>query len=122
VGKSHWSFFSNGVRSIATFYIFTHGACLRQQRLPFVFQRDKKNRKRHWRTRQANVTFYLTAQADTDAAKRHLQRTHAHLVRPDGATYHTYHVDADTGAPLRPCTHQGLADDSCWARGLAWGN
>jgi len=57
----------------------------------------------------------------SDAARSHLQRTRDYLVRPGGATYHTYHFDADSGAPLRPSTHQGLADDSCWARGQAWG-
>jgi unsaturated chondroitin disaccharide hydrolase len=69
----------------------------------------------HWAARVTGDAAY------TDAAQRHLQRTRAHLVRPDGATYHTYHFDADSGAPLRPSTHQGLADDSCWARGQAWG-
>lgn len=59
--------------------------------------------------------------AYTEAARSHLQRTREHLVRPGGATYHTYHFDPATGAALRPSTHQGLADDSCWARGQAWG-
>ena len=59
--------------------------------------------------------------AFADAARRHLEQTRVHLLRPDGATYHTYHFDPETGAPLRPSTHQGAADDSCWARGQAWG-
>jgi unsaturated chondroitin disaccharide hydrolase len=30
-------------------------------------------------------------------------------------------MDPDNGAPLRGSTHQGYSDDSCWARGQAWG-
>ncbi|GAB3454059.1 glycoside hydrolase family 88 protein [Massilia terrae] len=59
--------------------------------------------------------------AYTEAARSHLQRTREHLVRPGGATYHTYHFDPASGVALRPSTHQGLSDDSCWARGQAWG-
>ncbi len=55
-----------------------------------------------------------------DAARSHLRRTIGHLVRPDGSTCHTFFFDADTGAPLRAATHQGLADSSCWSRGQAW--
>jgi unsaturated chondroitin disaccharide hydrolase len=69
----------------------------------------------HWAARTTGD------QACTEAARSHLQRTREHLVRLNGSTYHTYHFDAETGAPLRPSTHQGLADDSCWARGQAWG-
>ncbi|TFW25808.1 glycoside hydrolase family 88 protein [Duganella callida] len=69
----------------------------------------------HWAARASRHHAY------SDAARSHLQRTRDHLVRPNGATYHTYHFDAGTGAALRPSTHQGLADDSCWARGQAWG-
>ncbi|MTV40975.1 glycoside hydrolase family 88 protein [Duganella radicis] len=69
----------------------------------------------HWAARASGD------RACTEVARSHLQRTREHLVRPNGSTYHTYHFDAETGAPLRPSTHQGLADDSCWARGQAWG-
>jgi unsaturated chondroitin disaccharide hydrolase len=43
------------------------------------------------------------------------------LVRPDASTFHTYYVDTRTGTPRFGCTHQGFSDDSCWARGQAWG-
>jgi unsaturated chondroitin disaccharide hydrolase len=56
-----------------------------------------------------------------DAANRHIERAACHIVRPDGSTYHTYFFDADTGRPREGKTHQGFADDSCWARGQAWG-
>lgn len=55
------------------------------------------------------------------AAERHLTQAARHLVRPDASTFHTFHMDTRTGAPLRGTTHQGHTDDSCWARGQAWG-
>ncbi len=55
------------------------------------------------------------------AAEMHLTRAARHLVRPDGSTFHTFHMDTRTGDPLRGTTHQGFSDDSCWARGQAWG-
>jgi len=55
-----------------------------------------------------------------EAARSHLLRTQPHLVRPDGSTCHTFFFDADSGAPLREATHQGLSDSSCWSRGQAW--
>lgn len=56
-----------------------------------------------------------------DAAERHLMQAARFLVRPDASTFHTFHMDTRTGAPLRGTTHQGHSDDSCWARGQAWG-
>ena len=41
--------------------------------------------------------------------------------RPDGSTYHTFFMDPVTGGPVRGATCQGYKDDSCWARGQAWG-
>lgn len=55
-----------------------------------------------------------------EAARSHLLHTMDFLLRPDGSTCQTYFVDADTGAPRRPATHQGLSDSSCWSRGQAW--
>lgn len=55
------------------------------------------------------------------AARSHLERSLPHLVRADGASYHTFHFDPASGAPRHASTHQGLDDDSCWARGQAWG-
>jgi unsaturated chondroitin disaccharide hydrolase len=37
------------------------------------------------------------------------------------STFHTFYFDTQTGAPRFGSTHQGFADDSCWARGQAWG-
>ncbi|MDR0436130.1 MAG: glycoside hydrolase family 88 protein, partial [Propionibacteriaceae bacterium] len=37
------------------------------------------------------------------------------------STFHTFWWDPLTGVPLRGTTAQGYSDDSCWARGQAWG-
>jgi unsaturated chondroitin disaccharide hydrolase len=55
------------------------------------------------------------------AARRHTSQLREHILRPDGTTFHTFYWDPATGAPLRGETEQGQADDSCWARGQAWG-
>jgi unsaturated chondroitin disaccharide hydrolase len=55
------------------------------------------------------------------AADRHFRQAAELLVRPDGSTFHTFYVDTETGAPRHGSTHQGYSDDSCWARGQAWG-
>ena len=54
-------------------------------------------------------------------AGRHVRQLRDHILRPDDTTYHTYYWDPATGEPLRGETEQGSADDSCWARGQAWG-
>lgn len=57
----------------------------------------------------------FAAIADTHA------RTNAqHIVRSDASTAHTVVCDLESGDPLAIETHQGYADDSCWARGQAW--
>lgn len=68
----------------------------------------------HWAANVSGETRFR------DAARSHLLRTRAHLVRADGSTCHTVYFDPASGAPLRTVTHQGLADHSCWARGQAW--
>jgi unsaturated chondroitin disaccharide hydrolase len=55
-----------------------------------------------------------------DAALAHAETSRRHLLRADGASYHTFFFDQASGQPLGPRTHQGSADDSLWARGQAW--
>ncbi len=55
------------------------------------------------------------------AARRHARQLRDHIIRPDDTTFHTFYWDPVTGEPLRGETEQGHADDSCWARGQAWG-
>lgn len=56
-----------------------------------------------------------------EAAVRHTTQLRDHILRPDDSTFHTFYWDPVTGEPLRGETEQGHADDSCWARGQAWG-
>jgi unsaturated chondroitin disaccharide hydrolase len=56
-----------------------------------------------------------------EAANRHIEAAARHIVRADGSTFHTFYFDTATGQPRHGKTHQGFADDSCWARGQAWG-
>ncbi|TRY17891.1 glucuronyl hydrolase [Tessaracoccus rhinocerotis] len=56
-----------------------------------------------------------------DAAVRHTRALRDNIVRADDTTHHTFHWDPETGEPLRGSTAQGYGDDSCWARGQAWG-
>lgn len=69
----------------------------------------------HWASGQTGDTRY------GDAARSHLARSLALLLRPDGSSAHSCHIDLDTGAALRITTVQGHGNDSCWARGQAWG-
>ncbi|GLW39388.1 glucuronyl hydrolase [Pectobacterium actinidiae] len=74
-----------------------------------------------------NVPLLFWAASETgkacyrQAAQRHLALAARHLVRDDASTFHTFYMDIHTGHPLRGDTHQGFSDDSCWARGQAWG-
>jgi unsaturated chondroitin disaccharide hydrolase len=54
------------------------------------------------------------------AALAHAETGRRTLLRPDGASYHTFFFDQASGEPLGPRTHQGYADDSLWSRGQAW--
>nr|WP_234340235.1 glycoside hydrolase family 88 protein [Gorillibacterium timonense] len=56
-----------------------------------------------------------------EAAVRHADQASRYMIREDASTYHTFFMDTESGAPLRGTTHQGFSDDSCWARGQAWG-
>lgn len=55
------------------------------------------------------------------AATRHAKQTQKYIIRDNSTTYHTYFFDRQTGEPVRGETAQGYSDDSCWARGQAWG-
>ncbi|MCJ1705779.1 MULTISPECIES: glycoside hydrolase family 88 protein [unclassified Rathayibacter] len=56
-----------------------------------------------------------------EAVARHIEALRVNILRPDSSTFHTFYWDAETGEPLRGGTEQGAFDDSCWARGQAWG-
>ncbi len=69
----------------------------------------------HWATETTGDNKYR------DIAVKHLKTTVSVAIREDFTTYHTYYFDPDTGEKLHGVTHQGYSDDSCWARGQAWG-
>lgn len=54
------------------------------------------------------------------AATNHAHTARKVVIREDHSTYHTYYFDPETGLPKQGTTHQGYANDSCWARGQAW--
>lgn len=67
-----------------------------------------------WAYRETSTESFKTvalAQAET---------TLKHIVRDDWSTFHTFDFDTTTNEPIRGCTYQGYADDSCWSRGQAW--
>lgn len=55
------------------------------------------------------------------AATTHIEALQQNIVRGDDTTFHTFHFDPHTGDARYGSTQQGYADDSCWARGQAWG-
>jgi hypothetical protein len=56
------------------------------------------------------------------AADRHIEAAARHIVRPTVRRSTPSYFDPASGAPAcHGKTHQGFADDSCWARGQAWG-
>lgn len=55
------------------------------------------------------------------AAYAHAKQTQKYIVRENHTTYHTYFFDTNTGEALGGKTAQGYSDESCWARGQAWG-
>lgn len=56
-----------------------------------------------------------------DAVRRHTTQLRENILRADDSTFHTFYWDTVSGEPLRGATEQGAFDDSCWARGQAWG-
>lgn len=55
-----------------------------------------------------------------DVANAHARTSRRYLVRGDGSTAHEGLFEPETGHFQHWATHQGLAADSSWARGLAW--
>ncbi|MEI6948631.1 glycoside hydrolase family 88 protein [Paraflavisolibacter sp. H34] len=55
------------------------------------------------------------------AATTHALTTKKNHFRKNFSSYHVVDYDPQTGKVLRKGTHQGLTDESSWARGQAWG-
>ncbi|MBD0380892.1 glycoside hydrolase family 88 protein [Paenibacillus sedimenti] len=54
-------------------------------------------------------------------AIRHAETTMQHGIREDGSTKHIISFDPETGAYIENFGGQGLAAESTWSRGTAWG-
>lgn len=68
-----------------------------------------------WAAREtSNTSLYEIALA-------HAKTTQKHHIREDNSTFHVVNFDAKTGTVKAKFTNQGFSDDSCWARGQAWG-
>ena len=70
------------------------------------------------------IIFYAAIETGDEPlasiAAAHCRTTRDCIVREDGSTAHEGLFDLETGNFLAQTTHQGLAGDSRWARGLAW--
>jgi len=69
----------------------------------------------YWGAKEFNKPEY------TNAADTHALTTMKNHYRKDFSSYHVVDYDPATGKVLRKATHQGLTDESAWARGQAWG-
>lgn len=56
-----------------------------------------------------------------DIAVSHADVTLENHYRDDWGSFHVVDYDTITGEPIAKQTHQGLNDESAWARGQAWG-
>lgn len=56
-----------------------------------------------------------------EIASKHAETTMKYGFRDDFTNYHVAIYDTITGNFVKGVTHQGLSDDSMWARGQAWG-
>lgn len=56
-----------------------------------------------------------------EIAVKHAQTTLKNHFREDYSSYHVVDYNPETGEVTNKNTHQGLTDESAWARGQAWG-
>lgn len=57
----------------------------------------------------------------SNAATTHALTTLKNHFRADGSSFHLVNYDPVTGMVIKKQTHQGIADNSSWSRGQAWG-
>ncbi len=68
-----------------------------------------------WAAQEGKIEHYR------DLSLRHADTTMANHFRADNSTVHVVDYDPKTGKVIQRITHQGITDDSAWARGQAWG-
>lgn len=54
-------------------------------------------------------------------AVSHANQTLKNHFREDGSSYHVVDYNPQDGSVIKRITHQGIADESVWSRGQAWG-
>lgn len=69
----------------------------------------------YWAAKEFDKPAYIYA------ASTHANTTLKNHYRKDHSSYHVVDYDPATGKVLRKATHQGVTDESAWARGQAWG-
>ena len=69
----------------------------------------------YWAGKEFNKPQYA------EAAKTHAITTMKNHFRKDYSSYHVISYDTLSGKVLQRETHQGLTNESAWARGQAWG-
>ncbi|MGJ1386431.1 glycoside hydrolase family 88 protein [Sphingobacterium spiritivorum] len=68
----------------------------------------------YWAGKQFNQADYIKV------ANQHALTTMKNHFRKDFSSYHVVDYDPKTGKVIRKATHQGLTDESAWARGQSW--
>jgi unsaturated chondroitin disaccharide hydrolase len=70
------------------------------------------------------LLFWASAETGEDRyreiAAAHAETAASTLIRENGATYHAFRYDVDTGEAIGASTLQGHSGESCWSRGQAW--
>lgn len=69
----------------------------------------------HWVSNKTGEDVYAKT------AISHVDQLEGNILRENGTTFHTYHFDPETGQASHGSTAQGHSNESCWARGQAWG-
>ena len=69
----------------------------------------------YWASKSAGKPEFASA------ANSHAVTTLNNHIRPDDSSWHVVDFDPASGSVIWKGTHQGIADDSTWARGQAWG-
>ena len=69
--------------------------------------------------------LFSASKLSGDTSFAHIAKVHAdtdlkYRFRKDCSTFHVLDFDPATGQLRQAMTHQGYADNSCWARGQAW--
>lgn len=68
----------------------------------------------YWTAKEFNKPAYA------EAATTHAKTTLKNHFRKDYSSYHVVDYDPETGGVVARRTHQGVADESAWARGQGW--